>query len=258
MLSQTLTEFGLNNKEAAVYTALLELEVAPVQEIAKTTGINRSTAYVVIESLIKKGLVSISDDKSVRQYVATSPDILLYTAENMATRQQNVLNKIEKILPELKALHKDTKKKPLVKVFEGREGLISAFEDTINCKEKLVRVTSSPGNLVDIIGDYLPQYIQKRYQRGVKMLGIHPDNEYNRSLNKYLSRKFDTPMMIPASRYKVPADMAIYDNKIGYMSPEHGGIAISIESKEIADVMKNIFDLAFKEARRLSKKKQEH
>lgn len=38
------------------------------------------------------------------------------------------------------------------------------------------------------------------------------------------------------------------------MSLEKGGIAIIIESKEIADVMKSVFDLAYEEAKRLNKK----
>ena len=57
-------------------------------------------------------------------------------------------------------------------------------------------------------------------------------------------------MLIPKNKYKSSADMAIYDNKIGYMSTRER-VAIIIESKEIADVMKNIFDLAHEEAKRL-------
>jgi len=252
MLAKTLMEFGLNEKEAAIYIALLQLEIAPVQEIAQKTEINRSTVYVVLESLIKKGLVSISGDKSVQQYVATSPEILLNTAENVANKQSQILKKIEKILPELKALHKDTKQKPKVRVFEGKEGLISAFEDTLTAKEKFMRVTSSPGNLAGIIGDYLPTYMQKRYERKIRMNGIHPDNKYNRSLSKYVSRKLDNPLLVPPEKYKIPADLSIYDDKIGYMSAENGGIGVIIESKEIADVMKSVFDLAWQEAKRLS------
>ncbi len=258
MLTKTLIEFGLNEKEARIYVALLELEIAPVQEISRHTEINRSTIYVVLESLIKKGLVSISDDKDVRQYIATSPDILLHTAENMVDKQENILNKIEKILPELKALHKDTKQKPKVRVFEGKEGLISAFEETLKTKEKLMRVISATENLREIMGDYMPQYLQKRYQLNIKMHGIHPDNEFNRNLLRYNTKNLDKPILIPPDKYKISADLVIYDNKIAYASHDHGGIAISVESKEMADVMKSVFDLAWEEAKRLGKNSQKN
>ncbi len=76
LIVKQLIEFGLSEKEAKTYLALLELEVATVSEVSKTANINRSSAYVVLESLKKKGLAGISDDKNIRRYIAASPDLL--------------------------------------------------------------------------------------------------------------------------------------------------------------------------------------
>lgn len=57
VLIRNLTEFGLSDKEARIYLALLELEIATAFDTAKHAGINRSSTYVVLESLKKKGLV---------------------------------------------------------------------------------------------------------------------------------------------------------------------------------------------------------
>ena len=51
---KTLISVGFSEKEAAVYLALLELEVAGVTEIAKKSNIKRSSTYVVLESLKQK------------------------------------------------------------------------------------------------------------------------------------------------------------------------------------------------------------
>lgn len=254
MLIKDLVEFGLSEKESSIYLALLKLEVAGVNEIAKSTKINRSTAYVTLESLKEKGLVSISDDKKVRRYVATSPEVLLRTAQNLAEKQETIKKRMEVIVPELRALHKDTKQKPIVRVFEGKQGLISAFEDTLESKEKLMRVSSSVGALLGIMPEYFPEYVKRRVQLGIKMHGIHPNDEFAQKLIEIGPKNFDKPVLVPKEKYPFPADLAIYDNKIGYMSPEKGGIAIIIESKEISDVMKSIFDLAWEEAKRLNKK----
>lgn len=251
---KSLIEFGLSEKEAKAYIALLELEIAGVQEIAKASGINRSSAYVTLESLKKQGLVSISDDKNVRRYIATPPEAILRSAEDKAHKQEQILKKIEKVVPEMKALFKGTKRKPAVKVFEGKAGLISAFEDVLKSREKLMRVYSAPGNLIHIIGNYLPEFVGKRFKLGIKMRGIHPaDDIYSRAAQK--PNKYDTYAIVPHSNDKFPADMAIYDDKIGYMSADNGGMAIIIESKEMSSVMKNIFDLAFVEATRIKKNK---
>src|SRR5690606_15162601 len=112
ILQKTLLEFGLNEKETKVYLSLLELEIASAQEIAKTANLNRSSVYVTLESLKQKGLIGISDDKKVLQYLASSPDILMSMAQDRSEKENSIKNKLNEILPNLKALHKDTKAKP--------------------------------------------------------------------------------------------------------------------------------------------------
>jgi hypothetical protein len=122
----------------------------------------------------------------------------------------------------------------------------------LNSKGKLLRVFSAPQNLGGIIRDYLPVYIKKRFNLGIRMHGIHPRTIFHVELAKQSAYTSDKYMIIPKDKYKFPADLAIYDNKIGYMSSENGGVAIIIESTEMSDVMKSIFDLAWKEAKRLN------
>ena len=251
MLITQLVEFGLSDKEAKVYLALLELEVAGVTEVAETANINRSSTYVVLSSLKKKGLVSTSEDKKIQHYIAVSPEMLFREAEDRANQAEKIKKTIDNIIPELKALHKDTKQRPKIKIFEGSRGFINAFEDTLDSKEKVIRVFSNGQRIFNKLPEYFPNYVQRRIKLGIKMHGIHPDNKIGRHLIK-TSPKFDQPMLISFKMSKFPADMAIYDNKIGYMSPDQD-LALIIESKEIASVMKNIFDLAFNEAKRLNR-----
>lgn len=252
MLIKDLTDFGLSEKEAKAYLALLELEKAGVQEISNIANLNRSSTYVTLESLKKKGLVSVSSDKNIREYVPTPPEAVLRIAEKTLMEKENALKKIEKILPEMKALYKGTKKKPVVTVYEGKEGLISAFEESLKCREKVMRVYSRPSDLGQFIYEYIPIYVAKRLKLGIKMLGIHPDDKTNRELLKKIPQHIDDYAFVPVDKNKSHADLAIYDDKIGYMSKENGGIAIGIESQEMANVMKTVFDLAFKEAKRVS------
>lgn len=246
-----LVNFGLSEKEAKIYIALLEMEIATVFEVAKHAGINRSSAYVVLEGLKKKGLVGISEDKKVRHYIASTPEILLHSATAKAKKHEDIKTGIESIIPELKALHKDTKHKPIVKVFEGKEGIINSFEDTLFSKEKKIRVVSSVGKFSQLLVNYIPGYVQRRIKKGIRMYGIHPDTEFERYLQKI--DKFDEAILIPEKNYRARADMAIYDDKIGYMTSENGGLSVSIEHKEMAEVMKSVFDLAYEEAKRLNK-----
>lgn len=251
ILVKNLVEYGLGDKEAKVYLSLLELEVGTVNEVAKLTGINRSSLYVVIESLKKKGLICESHDKKIQQYIASDPEVLFYTAKERALQQEEIKDRIADIIPELKALHKDTKKKPKVRVYEGKQGLINVFEDSLWCKEKIMRVASSVDTLFKVMPDYFKNYVARRIQKNIKMMGIHPKDESSVYLIKN-SPKLDEPTLIPKNQYNFPVDFTVYDNKIGLMSPANNGWAIIIEDEDMASVMKSIFDLAFLEAKRLS------
>lgn len=249
-----LINFGLSEKEAKIYTTLLEIDAATVFEVAKHSGVNRSSAYVVLETLQKKGFVGISDDKKVRRYIASSPEILLQSAKREARKYDEIKSGIESIVPVLKALHKNTKHKPIVKVFEGKDGLINLYEDSLSCKEKQIRIVSAVEPIYKLLPDYVPTYIKQRFKKGIKMFGIHPDHGFLDKYTKMDKKGIDDAVFIPADKYKTPADFAIYDNKIGYMTAEDDGFGVLIEDKDFARVMKSIFDLAYEEAKRLTNK----
>ena len=59
---QTLQQIGLSEKEARVYIAALSLGPATADQLAKQTGINRSTTYVHIKSLMAMGLMSTYEE----------------------------------------------------------------------------------------------------------------------------------------------------------------------------------------------------
>lgn len=246
LLISNLMEFGLSEKEAKVYISLLEFEIATVQEIAKASGINRSSAYVVLDSLKQKGLVSFSDDKNVQQYIPSSPNALLKTAEELAQKQEQIKKNIDAIVPDLKALHKGTKQRPVVRVFEGKDGLISIFEDSLSSREREIRVVSNLQNLTGILPPtFFLGYVIKRMKNGLKMFGIHPYNKIAKFLLSHAPKTNDEQVFIPEKNFTSPSDIAIYDNKISFMSNKNGGVGVLIESEDMAEAMKQMFDLAY-------------
>lgn len=248
---KNLVKFGLGEKEAKAYLALLHLELATATQVAEYANLNRSSTYVVLESLKEKGLVSISEDNNIQHYIAASPDILLFEAHHKAQQAQDIKNNIGDIIPELKALHKDTKQKPKVKVFEGKQGLMSVLENTLSSREKILRIASPLQNLAEALPEYFTDYTKRRIKLGITMHGIHPKDKETHHATETKS-KLNKSIFISPKKYAFLADMMLYDNKVVYVSLEKSGVSIMIESKEISDVNKNIFDLAYKEAKRLN------
>lgn len=76
MLEKYLQEIGLNEKESAIYLALLQVDSASVVSLADKTKIKRPTVYVVLEALAKKGLVSEVEIGNKTHFAAESPERL--------------------------------------------------------------------------------------------------------------------------------------------------------------------------------------
>ena len=256
LLIKNLTDFGLSDKEAKIYLALLELEIAPVQDVAKVAGINRSSAYVVLESLKKQGLVSVSDDKKIQQYIATPPEVLLQTAESRSKNQLVIKERIADILPDLKALYKGTKQKPKVRVFEGKQGLITALAETLNSKDKITRIISSCEKILAVIPEFLPEFGKVRLGYGIRHRAIYPECKAAEKILSMSPKLYDG-VVIPKEDYPFSADIAIFDDKIGFVSFNNNEVTtIIIENKEIAEIMVGLFEFTWKEAERIVKKCQ--
>jgi sugar-specific transcriptional regulator TrmB len=68
-----LKSLGLTKYEALVYIALLKVASATASEIHESSGVPRASVYTVIDQLLDKGLVSVSQS-SPKRFAAFSPD----------------------------------------------------------------------------------------------------------------------------------------------------------------------------------------
>lgn len=253
-LFKQLLNFGLSEKEIKIYLALLELETASVSAVARHSGVNRSSAYVVLERLMEKGLAGISGGKVIRHYIAASPETLLHSAKVSAKKQEEAKTGIESILPELKALHKGNRHRPTVKIFEGEEGLREVYLDLFTSKAKEIRTFANPLNIFKKVPDFSEWFDKKRGKEKIKMLVINPGTKEVLELYKINPPKPPVEaLLIPEEKFKFSSDLGIYGDKITLISTIDD-FAITIESKEFADILKNSFDLAWEEAKRLNKK----
>lgn len=261
---KTLIEFGLSEKEAKIYLALLELENAGVSEISKKAGVNRSSAYVVIESLRKKGLISKSAGKKTDTYIAESPNNLITLTEEQIKKQNQIKNNLEEIIAELKPLHKDTRNRPKIFIYSGQEALNKGFSDIFDEQVlrgmKIMRVYQDLSDILNFMpADFIKNDVTHLKRSGAKMRIICPDNKQsNEVVRQY--KKFgsnDDFIIIPEKIFNERTSIgfssfAVYEDKVECFLP--GSSLIVIEQREIANGFKKLFDLAWEESKRLSRK----
>jgi sugar-specific transcriptional regulator TrmB len=123
ILVEQLSELGLSKKEAILYLALLELGPSSVQELAKTTKLNRSGIYSCLESLIKEDFSYMQEKDDTRIYTAKSPEVLMKKAELLAKTFSKTSRESLSLLTDLNGLAPRFKPEPRVLFSEGRAGL---------------------------------------------------------------------------------------------------------------------------------------
>lgn len=251
-VKKQLEEIGLSDKEAAVYVASLELGKSPVQKIAQQAGIKRVTTYVIIEALMKKGLMSSMEEGKKTHFFAEDPTNI----ERLIVKQQETVEEkkrlIKDIIPQLDILFKTIGERPAVRFFEGVEGLMSVREDILKSEYKEGKSFVALDSLLRLFPKQ-EHMTKSRIKRGIKgkVLYTHPRGPIPGGTDTTLLRE---TKWIPREHFEFNGDISVYGNKVSISTFQKKPIAIIIESREIALIINAIFDLAWGGADKFDKK----
>lgn len=247
-LRKSLENIGFTKNEAGVYLALLELGRGTVAKIAERAGINRTTGYSLLSTLVQRGMVSSSGKGARQEYVAESPERLVAYMKKEAESLVANLSTASSLVPELKSIH-NVSERPRVRFYEGKEGLESVYEDTLTSHET-IRAYAAVDDMHKSLPDYFPKYYQRRVKENIAIRAIIPGTEIGRDRASKDRSELRESALIPADRFTFSPEINIYDNKVMIASWREK-LGIIIESAEIADAMKKIYELAWAEAKRL-------
>ena len=127
-----LENIGLTGGEAKVYCALNKLGTSTITSILNESGISTSKVYIILEKLIKKGLVSLTIENAVKHFTPADPNSLLdFLAEEKKRIETNEVE-VTKIIPMLKNEFNSKSKKPIMEVIKGKHGFKVTVEGMIN------------------------------------------------------------------------------------------------------------------------------
>ena len=231
----------LNEQSNKVYLACLELGSDTIQNISKKAGIPRSTCYLIIDELKNSGLVH-QIKKSKKTFItAESPTKLVKLLEEKKKEVSVSLNNLNKILPELSALHNTRQDKPSVRFYEGFEGIKNIMEDTLVANEILVICSGYDEEMrVGELSNYLDDYFEKVDQKKIKtleILGEAPD--LDPYVEKYQSELHQMKIVLTKKGIH-HIDKMIYGNQVAIVSFEYLN-GVVLENKEIAEFERDLF-----------------
>ncbi|MCK5475993.1 MAG: hypothetical protein KAI71_05440 [Candidatus Pacebacteria bacterium] len=244
-MRQILKRLDFSDKEIDIYLATLKLGSASFSELAKFAGTKRPTTYEILEKLKGKGLVSFGKKKGKKIFVAEDPEKILGLIEQ---EKEEVFKKEEdakNVLPKLKALTRKDTTMPLVKYYEGKEGIWNIVEDLVKSKEENWIIAT--GKIYDVLGlkQFTKRIVLKRRQSGVKLNIIadhHPGNIKGYQANEYFREYRFLPGTIDLN-----STVYVYENKVALIFFKEPLSGIIIENKELFLVFKFMFDSLWKE-----------
>lgn len=245
-IKEIIENFALNEKEAKVYLAALELGESTVLPISKKANVKRTHCYDILENLKNKGFANYYEKNKRRRYFAEDP-----TKIKLAFSVR--LQQIENMLPELKSIYNKSNTKPKIKFYEGEKGLQEAQFDTLNIPagSEILAYASSKGLYYNKFAD---KYISERVAKNIRVRAIVPNTKETQQITASDFSQLRESRLIPAQKFPFTNEIDIYGNKIAIISYSKELIAVIIESESIANTQRLIFELAWAGAKYFEEK----
>lgn len=232
------TNIGFSDNKAKIYQAILSLSTASAGTIAQKSGVVRSTVYKILEELVADGLIEINDGK-VKKFSALHPTALTTMFENKKLA-------IENFMPELLGIFTAPKSKPKMKFYEGENGKKKAFEDILDLQDEIVYTFSPMKEVLNLFGKtYSRHFTEKRVKNKIWRYALRPASDKNSEKSDWEFYGDDELLM--RKIHFLPTEIScdtliqIYENKVSVIASEKENYAFIIESKELSNLMKQIF-----------------
>lgn len=230
-----LNSLGLKESQAAVYLAALELGQANMQELARKSGVKRTSIYNFIEELRERGLITETKKKKRRVYSAVHPGQLVEIEKTRVTE-------LERALPELLAVYNKSEIKPRVTFYEGMDGAEQVYADMLADKQPIIAIEDLDQMKAAMRPGFYEGYPEERARRGITFKSIMKDSPLARQFasekNKRLLRE---SKFLKAADFKT--EFNIYGDKVALMSLKTDKpFAVLIEDKGITQTLRLLWE----------------
>jgi len=237
-VNDVLKQIGLNEKQASVYLALLELGTATVHPIATKAGIKRPTTYLVLDELQAKGMVSVVPREKKALYTAESPEKII---SDLNKKQELV----KRFMPNMLALYNAKKDKPQVLLFEGKEGVGQVYDKIFASPE--VDFFSTITDVFAMFPDMPKVLIARTQARQMKVREILTQTPADMEYLTWMKRgEYYQSRLAPKNFPEFLTDSAIFRNSVAFFSFKPQVFAVQIDSKEVSQSLRVLYELAWR------------
>jgi sugar-specific transcriptional regulator TrmB len=229
MDTKTLEMLGLEQKQAKIYLALLQLKQATATKISEDTRIERTLCYSIINKLIDKGLISYIIQNNVKYFKSAPPEKLM---QDLKEKQEQLTN----IMPQLIGLTKLNREKTRAELYQGKEGIKTVLKDIIKVGKDHIIFGEDGLQFEKLFPIYSKQFVKKLEKENIK------ERVLFKAKGDMVKAKGSEFRYLPDD-YFSPTCTVVYGNKTAIIIWSEPFLTILIENKEVARSYRNYFEI---------------
>ncbi|MFY9288172.1 MAG: helix-turn-helix domain-containing protein [Alphaproteobacteria bacterium] len=240
-----MSRLGLKDKESKIYLSCLSHKDGLfIFEIAKQTGLTRSTVDLIVRRLLKRGFLNKVKVGRRLRFFAQSPEAVLF-------KQKQLVEDFEKVVPILSKIAGEKKDMEIL-YFEGAQGFKQVHDDALlqmkfaSGEKKHMMSFASGYDSIRLYPNMQKGFIDKRIKNGSWYKTIAPASsakvkEWTNDPKFLRAAKY-----LPDDNYPFHIDIQIYaDSMMIYSTvPPIGGV--TIRNEQVADSMRALFNLVWR------------
>lgn len=171
----TLTDLGIESKQADVYASALVLGGGTIAELARAANIERTGIYYHINQMVNRGLLKTSRRGQRIIYLPTDPNKLKEILEKKSRSLENTLPKMQKLFSQQSG-------KSLITYYEGKDGIINLYAEQEHImsemsEDETLYVIARPFLGYEVLPEMFTKFFERRAKMKVQTKAIFPISE---------------------------------------------------------------------------------
>ncbi len=238
IIEQALAKYGLTGKEITVYLCLLKNTELSAFEVARKTGIPRTSVYTTLEELRQKGLVSSSAKNNVAYYHSEHPKRFLV---GLKEKEES----IQAVLPEMINLLSTAGQNPSVKLYLGESGVKTVLEDVLETieQQKILQMQAvSQLDILEAFPRFFPDWQNRRRANKQTFTQLIVPSGARESLPELFQSRDNRETRFLPAQFPFQSSLEIYGTKTATISLQDGEYhSIIIDSPTVTTMFKQFF-----------------
>ncbi|EKD23920.1 MAG: Transcriptional regulator, TrmB [uncultured bacterium] len=237
---EQLEKIGLPEQQADIYLSLLKNGPQFIQEISKSTGIKRTTLYLIIERMLEKNLINIEIKEKRKKYYIKNPKTLL-----SQIREQYYL--LDALMPQLEDIFEQKSAASKIRFYDTIAGMKETFKELValnDTKEELLTIEGDIRSSFKLGYDFWKDLLAEKKRLGIQSRTIIPSNEKNEFVIHDHNIQMRTSTML--NDFKIM--LYLFSNKVIIIIPADN-LCIVIENVKIKKSLSALFEIIWKRSK---------